>query len=157
VTLTAPAGWTVHKAPAPGIPLMLLSNPSKPGGRASTITVTVDRAGGGAGGPKPQPAQLADDAVKAFKAATARDAQVIESADPKIGTTRARQVVVSAHRNLGNIDIRQIVLCFYGSDGDQAVTITGESPAADFDALKAAMEHVVGSIALKPPSLRRPQ
>jgi hypothetical protein len=156
LTLALPAGWAVRKAPAPGVPLMLMSNPSKPGGRASTITVALERVDAGAGA-KPPPGQLADEAVKAFKAATASDAKVLESADLKLGTARARQVVVAAHRNLGNLDIRQILLCFYSSGGDQVVTITGECPAAEFDALKAAMDQVGGSVTLKPPALRRPQ
>jgi hypothetical protein len=85
----------------------------------------------------------------------APDARVLESTDPKIGNARARQVVVSAHRIPGNVDVRQIVLCFYGSNGLQAVTVTGESPAADFAALKSAMDQVTASITLKSPSLPR--
>jgi hypothetical protein len=156
LTLALPAGWAARKAPAPGVPLMLMSNPSKPGGRASTITVALERVDAGAGA-KPPPGQLADEAVKAFKAATASDAKVLESTDLKLGTARARQVVVAAHRNLGNLDVRQILLCFYSSGGDQVVTITGECPAPEFDALKAAMDQVGGSVTLKPPALRRPQ
>jgi hypothetical protein len=144
----------VHKAPAPGMPLMLMANPTKPGGRASTITVGLERVDAGAGAKAP-PAQLADETVKAFKAAIASDANVLESADLKLGTARARRVVLAGHRNLGNLEIRQILLCFYSSGGDQVVTVTGESPAAEFDAMKAAMEQVAGSITLKAPALIR--
>jgi hypothetical protein len=154
VTLNPPADWTVHKAPAPTIPVMLISA-TKPGARPSTITVALEpRAEGGA---KPPPMQIVDDAVKAFKAGIAPDARVLESADPMIGKTRARRVVVAAHRTPGNVDVRQIVLCLYGGGGAQAITITGESPAADFDALKSAMDQVTTSITLEPPSLRKPR
>jgi hypothetical protein len=132
---------------------MLVSTPAKPGARPSTITVATDSVP--ASGPRPSPAQLADDAAKAFKA-TAADAKVTETTDPKVGGQRARQVVVAAHRNVGNLDVRVVILCFYG--GDKAVTLTGEAPAADFDALKAAMDQIVSSATVKMGTpLRRPQ
>jgi hypothetical protein len=132
---------------------MLLSTPAKPGARAATITVATDPIP--APGARPTPAQLADDAVKALKA-TATDVRVMETADPKVGGQRARRVVVAAHRTVGNLDVRLVIVCFEG--GEKAVTLTGESPAAEFDALKAAMDQVVASATVKLASpLRRPQ
>ena len=152
-TLNGPSGWTARKAPAPGIPLMLVAPASKPGARAGTITIATDPLPGA--GIRPTPNQLADDTVKALKA-TLPDAKIVESADPKLGTQRARQVVVAGHRTLGNADVRLVILCF--QSGDKAVTITGESLATEFDALKSAMDQVTASLAFKPPSpLRRPQ
>lgn len=153
LTLVAPAGWTPRKAPAPGIPLMLLSTPAKPGARVNTITVATDAPP--ASDPRPSPAQLADDAARALKS-TIPDAKVIETTDPKVGGQRARQVVVAGHRDPGKTDVRLVILCFYGND--KAVTLTAESPAADFDTLKAAVDQVVASATLKPGSpLRKPQ
>jgi hypothetical protein len=144
--LNYPNTWTPRKSSAPGLLLMLLPTQMKPGARPSTLTLTADAI---APGQPPSFKEAADAALSTFKA-TALDAKVVESADVRIGKTPARRILIAGHNSITKADTRSLHL--FVAQANNLLTLTGQSPADDFDALKQSFDAVVASIELSTPA-----
>lgn len=150
VKFTYPATWTAHKSADPSIALMLLGTAS-PGKHTSTILLTTEAV------PAATRANLktqADIALAGVKASL-NNAKVIETADLKVGTEKARKMVISGQASVGKTEMRSIYLLFqHGSD---MLTLSGQSTAEDFAALKETFDGMVSSMELVVPAPKRGQ
>lgn len=150
VKFTYPATWTAHKSADPSIALMLLGTAS-PGKRPSTLLLTTEAV------PPATRANLKTqaDITLAGAKASLTNAKLIESTDVKVGTEKARKMVISGQAAVGKTEMRSIYLLFQ-HDSDM-LTLSGQSTAEDFAALKETFDGMVSSMELAVPAPKRGQ
>jgi hypothetical protein len=147
--LSYPANWTARKSADPTI-LLMLSSPAKTGARPGTLMITAEPI---AQGDKFDPKAQVDSAVAALKGSTLPDAKVIESTDVRIGRETARRVLIGGHDSLKQAESRNLYVVL--KNADQTITFTGQSTLADFNALNDAVDAILPTIELSPPTKKK--
>jgi hypothetical protein len=149
--LTYPGTWTGHKSADPNTALMLLSTPTRPGARPSTIVLTTEAV------PAAQRMSLREmsDGVLAGAKASLPDMKPIESTDIKVGVEKGRRILISGHAPATKAEMRAIYVMF--QHGSSTLVFNGQSSAEDFDSLKEAFDGMVSSMELSVPTPKRGQ